>query len=61
MQLSEKLNNFCGIIIAFLESALNFEHFLKNELDSSNVSEVFDCERCGFLNAKSPSVLNVLN
>ena len=38
IQLSEKLNSFFRFFIAFLESALNFEHFEKKK---SFVAQVF--------------------
>ena len=38
MQLSEKLETFSGFFIAFLESALNFEHFEKK---MSLIAQVF--------------------
>ena len=52
MQLSEKLETFSPFFIAFLESALNFEHFeKKNEPHSSSISEVIDSQRRAYLNA----------
>ena len=38
MQLSEKLETFSGVFIAFLESALSFEHFEKKK---SLMAQVF--------------------
>ena len=37
--------------MAFLESALNFEHFEKNEPHSLSISEVTDSEIHAYLNA----------
>ena len=52
MQLSEKLKIFSHISIAFLESALNFEHFEKiNEPHTSSISGVIDSQRRIYLNA----------
>ena len=52
MQLSEKLERFSRLFIAFFESALNFEHFeKKNEPHSSSISEVIDSQRRVYLNA----------
>ena len=52
MQLSEKLETCSVFFIAFLESALNFEHFeKKNQPHSSSISEVIDSQRCVYLNA----------
>ena len=46
MQLSEKLKTFSKFFIACFESALNFEHFEKNnESHSSSISEVIDSQR----------------
>ena len=57
MQLSKKPNTFCRFFIAFLESTLNFEHFVKkkkkkkNEPRSLSISEVIDSEKRAYLNA----------
>ena len=54
MQLSDKVKTFCQFFIAFLVSALNFEHFekkKKNELHGSSISEVIYSERRAYLNA----------
>ena len=53
MQLSKKPNQtFCGIFIAFLETTLNFQHFIKeNEPTNLSISEIIDSERRGYLNA----------
>ena len=52
MQLSENLKPFSWFFIAFFESALNFEHFEKeNEPHSSSISEVIDSQRPVYLNA----------
>ena len=52
MQLSKKLERFSGFFIAFLESALNFEHLKKkNEPHGSSISEVIDSLRRVYLNA----------
>ena len=45
MQLSEKLETFSAFFIAFLESALNFEHFEKSKPHSSSISAVIDSQR----------------
>ena len=46
MELSEKLQQFFGIFIAFLESALNFQHYKKKQkLLGSSISEVNDCQK----------------
>ena len=46
MQLPEKLELFSRIFIAFLECALNYEHFgKKDELPGSSISEVIESER----------------
>ena len=39
------------MFIAFLESALNFEHFGKKQPLSLSISEVIDSERHTYLNA----------
>ena len=47
MQLPEKLQKIFQIFIAFLESALNFEHFehqKQNESHGSSISEVIDSQ-----------------
>ena len=52
IQLSEKLETFSGLFIAFLESALNFEHFeKKNETHGLNMSKVNDLQKRVHLNA----------
>ena len=52
MQLSQKLQTFFGIFIAFLESALNFEYFeKKNEPHGSSICEVIDSQRGVYLHA----------
>ena len=52
MQLSEKLQTFLRIFIAFLESALNFEHFeKKNEPHGSSIFEVIESQRRVYLHA----------
>ena len=45
MQLSEKPKTFSCNFIAVLEFTLNFEHFLKNQPHSLNISEIIDSER----------------
>ena len=52
MYLSEKSKTFSQLLIAFLESTLNFKHFEKKEKPhSSSISEVIDSERRAYLNA----------
>ena len=52
MQLSKKTKTFCCIFIAFLESALNFEHFeKKKKRDSMSISDTIDSKRRDYLNA----------
>ena len=51
MQLSEKSKTLCRIFIAFLEFALNFKHFQKNEPHSLSISEVIDSEKRAYVNA----------
>ena len=54
MQLCEKSKTFCCFFIAFLESALNLQHFQKKkkiELHSFSVSEIIDSKRRDDLNA----------
>ena len=51
MQLSQKMKTVLCLLIAFLESTLNFEHFEKNEPHSSSTSEFIDSERGAYLNA----------
>ena len=51
MQLSENVEIFSALFIAFLESALNFEHLKKKEPLSSSISEVNDCQRSVYSNA----------
>ena len=51
MQLSEKQIIFSGFLIAFLESALNFEHFeRKKQPHGSSISDVNDSRRRVYLN-----------
>ena len=45
MKLSEKSKTFSPIFIAFLESALNFKLFEKNEPHSSSISHVIGSEQ----------------
>ena len=52
LQLPEKLQKNFQIFIAFLESALDFEHFeIKNEPHGSSISEVIDSQRRVYLHA----------
>ena len=51
-QLTGKLETFSWFFIAYLESALNFEHFeTKDEAHGSSVSEVIDSQRRVYLYA----------
>ena len=51
MQLSKKLKIFCYVLIAFLESTLNFEHFEKKKKPHSlSISEIIDSEKRSYLN-----------
>ena len=46
MQLTEKLGTFSGVFIAFLKSALNFEHFpKKKQRHESSIFDVNDFRR----------------
>ena len=46
MQLFEKLQTFSGFYIAFLQSALKFEHFeQKDEPHGSSISEVIESQK----------------
>ena len=50
MQLPKKPKTFC-VVIEFLESTLNLEHFeKKNESHSSSISEIIDSERRSYVN-----------
>ena len=54
MQLSEKSQKIFQIFIAFLESALNFEHFehkKQNESHGSSISEIIDSQIRVYLHA----------
>ena len=49
--LSQKQKTFCGLFLAFLKCALNFEHFKKNDEYPSRVtSKIIDSEIGGYLN-----------
>ena len=49
--LSQKQKTFSGFFIAFLQCALNLEHFeKKDEYPSLVISKVSDSERGGYLN-----------
>ena len=49
--LSQKQKTFSWLFIAFLENALNLEHFQrKDEYPSLIISEIIDPERRGYLN-----------
>ena len=51
MQLSEKLEPLSGFFIAFLESALNFEHFdQKKQPHGLSISDVNDSQTRFYLN-----------
>ena len=48
---SQKQKTFSGFFIAFLQCALNLEHFLKkDEYSSLIISEIIDAEKRGYLN-----------
>ena len=53
MQSPSKLKTFSPILIAFFDSALNFEHLekKKNQGQSSHISEVIDSQGLAYLNA----------
>ena len=63
MQLSEKPKNVCWIVIAPLESKLNFEYFKtqKNEPHGLSIPDVSDSERCAYLNAKRSCLWKVFD
>ena len=47
-------NIFFEIFLAFSESSQKFVHFeKKDQLDSLNLSEIIDSEKCVYLNAQS--------
>ena len=49
--LSQKQKIFSGLVIAFLKSAWNLEHFCKrDEYPRLIISEIIDAERRGYLN-----------
>ena len=49
--LSKKWKTFSAFFISFLKYEWNLEHFeTKNEYCSLIISEIIDCERCGYLN-----------
>ena len=49
--LSQKLERFSGLFIAFLQCALNLEHFeKKDEYPSLVITRIIDSERGGYLN-----------
>ena len=49
--ISQKQKMFSGFFIAYLECALNLEHFeKKDELPSLVISEIVDSETVGYLN-----------
>ena len=49
--ISQKQKMFSGFFIAYLECALNLEHFEKKDENPSLVfSEIIDSERVGYLN-----------
>ena len=49
--ISQKQKMFSGFFIAYLECALNLEHFeKKDENPSLVISEIIDSERVGYLN-----------
>ena len=51
--LYQKRRIFCQIFIAFSESTQVFAYFeTKDQLHSSNISEVIDPEKCGYFNAR---------
>ena len=65
MQLSEKIETFSQVCIAFFESPLNFKHFeKKNEPHGSSISEVIDSERRAHLKtglvSENPLAVNML-
>ena len=61
MQLSGKLQTFSRLFIAFLESAINFEHFEKNsEPHASSISEVNDSQGRVFLSGLKVFFLKTL-
>ena len=53
MPLSQKQPTFSGLFNAFLQSTKNFANFeKKDQLQSLNISEVIESEKCGYLNAR---------
>ena len=49
--LHQKQKKFSGLFLAFLECALNLEHFeKKDEYPSLVISRIIDSERGGYLN-----------
>ena len=51
--LPQKPKIFSQICIAFLQSTQHFGHLeKKDELDSLNILEVIDTEKCGYLNTQ---------
>ena len=49
--LSQKQKIFSGLVIAFLKSAWNLEHFCqRDEYPRLIISEIIDAERRGYLN-----------
>ena len=51
MQLSQKQKTFSQYVSAFLQSKLNFEHFLKKDDPHSWwISEIKDSEKRGLIN-----------
>ena len=50
MRLSEKVNTFSPLFIAFSKFPLNFEYFEKKELHSPSISEVIDSQKRVYFN-----------
>ena len=51
MQLSQKQETFSEFFFGFLKSSLNFEHFpKKDDSHRSDISEITDSEKHGYIN-----------
>ena len=61
LPLSQKRKTFCRIFIAFSQCVQNFVHFeRKDQLYNLNISEIIDCEKYGYLNARKLLFQNTL-
>ena len=61
MPLAQKSKTFCQNFIAFMKSALSFEHFLQNEeSDSLSISELIISRTRNYLNLKKILFQNTL-